>query len=82
MNIYILTDGVWEPNSDVAGAILSLARTLLESDYPPRQVAIQFIRFGHDPEGAEKLDHLASGHLGMYVTIGLLLTFRRGHLTY
>ena len=61
LSVYILTDAVWQPHSDVAEPIRSLIGTLRELGSPPTQVGIQFIRFGSDPEGIKKLAHLDQG---------------------
>ena len=67
LSVYILTDAVWQPHSDAGQPIESLVRTLVELDSPQKQVGIQFIRFGNDPESIEKLRHLDSGlHLERY----------------
>jgi hypothetical protein len=61
LNVYILTDGRWQPRSDATEPIASLITMLKTSGYPRKQVGIQFIRFGDDPGGIEKLNHLDSG---------------------
>ena len=68
LSVYILTDGVWQPHSNVVEQITSLVETLRRWGYSRHQAGIQFIRFGNDSEGIEKLEHLDSGlHLAMYV---------------
>lgn len=68
LSVYILTDAVWQPHCNVAEPIRSLVETLRRWGYSRHQAGIQFIRFGHDSDGIEKLDHLDSGlQLGMYV---------------
>jgi hypothetical protein len=68
LNVYILTDAIWQPQSDAVEPITALIKTLQELNYPRKQVGIQFIRFGNDPEGIKKLEHLDSGlGLSMYV---------------
>jgi hypothetical protein len=61
LNVYILTDAIWQPHSDATEPIASLITMLKKSDYPRKQVGIQFIRFGDDPGGIDKLEHLDSG---------------------
>lgn len=68
MNVYILTDAVWQPLSNAAQPIKSMVETLGELHYPSKQVGIQFIHFGNDPACFRKLQRLDSGlGLPMYV---------------
>ena len=68
LNVYVLTDAVWQPHSDVAQPVSSLVGTLKELNYPPSYVGIQFIHFGKHPEGIQKLAHLDQNlGLPMYV---------------
>lgn len=60
LNVYILTDAIWQPRSDATQPIASLIAMLKKSDYPRNQVGIQFIRFGDDLGGIQKLEHLDS----------------------
>ncbi|OCL14632.1 kinase-like protein [Glonium stellatum] len=60
MSIYIFTDGVWRPQTDAAGPIKSLISALDELHKPKNQIGIQFIQFGNDMEGHERLTHLDS----------------------
>ena len=70
LNVYVLTDAVWQPQSNAAEPVESLVATLKELGYPRKQVGIQFIRFGSDPKGIKKLEHLDSGlGLSMYVVV-------------
>lgn len=70
-SFYILTDAKWQPNNDVGGFIKDLVRRMKEKDVRKYRVAIQFIRFGHDPAGINLLDELDHGlglkDIGMYV---------------
>lgn len=61
LNVYILTDAIWQPHSDATEPIASLITMLKKLDYPRKQVGIQFIRFGDDPDGIRKLEYLDSG---------------------
>jgi hypothetical protein len=60
-NIYILTDGVWSQGEDelcgVQKHIQILVKKLIKSGKLKR-VGIQFIRFGDDPAGKERLRRL------------------------
>jgi len=59
LSLYVLTDGVWQPDSDAEAPIKDLVRTLLKQrKLNKKQVGIQFIRFGNDPEGIRKLQKL------------------------
>jgi hypothetical protein len=61
LNVYILTDALWQPQSDAAGPIKSMVETLKDLRSPPEQVGIQFIQFGNNPDCATKLEILDSG---------------------
>lgn len=61
LNVYVLTDAVWQPQSDAAGPIASMVETLRDLRYPRKQVGIQFIQFGKDPACVQKLELLDSG---------------------
>jgi len=56
--IFILTDGLWEDDSDAEGPIRQLVATLRRCNRPDNQVGIQFIRFGNDSIGMERLQYL------------------------
>ena len=60
-NLYILTDGVWEPNCDAAAPIKNLVNKLIKLDKGRVQVGIQFISFGENTAALERLDILDSG---------------------
>jgi hypothetical protein len=59
ISLYIFTDGVWQHGSGqlkmVAKAIQSLVEYLVEQGSPQKIVGIQFIQFGNDPQGTERL---------------------------
>lgn len=78
LNVYILTDAVWQPHSDVAQPVSSLVGTLKRLDLPANYVGIQFVHFGKHPEGIQKLAHLDQ-HLGlpMYVNDGRYRVLRK-----
>jgi hypothetical protein len=61
MNLYILTDGIWEPNCDAAGPIKNLVNKLNKLHKGRVQVGIQFIRFGNNAEAIDRLNILDSG---------------------
>jgi len=58
MNIYVLTDGAWEPGRDIETPIRSLVKQLTEVELKRGQCGIQFIRFGTDHLAASELQHL------------------------
>ncbi len=58
LNLYILTDGVWQPYCDAETPIKRLVRTLLQLKLDRAQVGIQFIRFGEDEEGILRMEKL------------------------
>ena len=61
LNIYILTDGIWEPNCDASGPIKSLVNKLNQLGKGRIQVGIQFISFGDNQRALERLNVLDSG---------------------
>lgn len=68
LNVYVLTDAVWQSQSDAAEPITSMVQTLGDLRYPRQQVGIQFIYFGDNQDCFKKLEHLDSGlNIPMYV---------------
>jgi hypothetical protein len=61
MNLYILTNGIWEPNCDAAGPITNLVNKLNKLHKNRVQVGIQFISFGKNAEAINRLNILDSG---------------------
>ena len=60
LNLYVLTDGVWEAGCDPSLTIKKLVDKLIEFGYSKdsKQIGIQFIRFGNSEEGGKRLDNL------------------------
>lgn len=59
LSIYVLTDGVWEPNSNPAGFLTTLkSKAHSLTDLDDRRIGIQFIQFGDDERGADRLQFL------------------------
>jgi hypothetical protein len=60
LNIYVLTDGVWRPDSDGTRSIKTFVEKLgdLGIQDPAKQIGISFIRFGNNAEGVERLRRL------------------------
>ncbi|KAK7995766.1 hypothetical protein PG991_015233 [Apiospora marii] len=58
-SVYVMTDGVWEPSTLPGGGvefpIKTLVRHLIESSRNRAFITLQFIRFGHDSVGAQRL---------------------------
>ena len=57
LNIYILTNGLWQPN-DPNNLIKDLVEKLQDLHLPEDQVGLQFISFGDDPNGLDRLQAL------------------------
>ena len=60
-NVYILTDGVWQPSCDPTTMIQKLVDSLEQNSMEREQFGIQFIRFGNDPDGINRVNQLDSG---------------------
>ena len=68
LNLYVLTDGVWQPGCTLVTEIKTLVSRLQEHKLSNKHVGIQFIRFGNDAEGKKRLRLLDSGlKLELYV---------------
>ncbi|KAL8831869.1 MAG: hypothetical protein Q9191_000621 [Dirinaria sp. TL-2023a] len=61
LSFYVLTDGRWQPQSDVGPVIKSLVESMKEHRLLKEHVGIQFIRFGDDPQAKARLEHLDHG---------------------
>ncbi|KIX03656.1 uncharacterized protein Z518_07209 [Rhinocladiella mackenziei CBS 650.93] len=61
LNIYVLTDGIWQPGSEAETPIRRLASTLSQLNRKQGHVGIQFIFFGEDKEAEERLKRYDSG---------------------
>ena len=87
-NVYILTDGVWQPGCDPTDLIRKLVDGLEKYSMEREQFGIQFIRFGNNAEGISRLNQLDSGlGLSMYAPCSLsirdvALTMVKGHCRY
>lgn len=68
LTLYVLTDGVWQPNCTLETEIKNLVTSLRQHGMPNKHIGIQFIRFGDNEEGTRRLQHLDSGlGLELYV---------------
>jgi hypothetical protein len=56
LNIYVLTDGIWQPETDLKPPLRRLISKLNENGQ--YIVGIQFISFGNDSDALKRLDHL------------------------
>ena len=61
LSIYVLTDGLWQPGSDVPAAIKHMVDKMQEYNLQKHHMGIQFIRFGEDPGAIARLEHLDTG---------------------
>ena len=64
LSIYILTDGVWQGGGNPEVPMLGLVETLKNYNLTRNQVGIQFISFGDDAGGLERmhdLDEMSKG---------------------
>ncbi|KAK3645604.1 hypothetical protein LTR56_009044 [Elasticomyces elasticus] len=70
-SIYILTDGALHHGDGVQGhdIIKNLVSKVLLAGMHRMQIGIQFIRFGNDQQGIDRLDRL--DHLGQSASLGL-----------
>lgn len=59
LSLYVLTDAAWQ--GDAIEPIERMIDFQRAYKLPREQVGIQFIRFGNDPEGIQKLEYLDSG---------------------
>lgn len=80
-NLYVLTDAVWQPKTTLTIEIEALVNDLLQHGLLNKQIGIQFIRFGNDEEGIERLNRLdAQMKLKLYVLVcvpGVVLGVKR-----
>ena len=60
-NLYIFTDGVWQPRCDIKDIVEDFVRFLKEQGLPREQFGIQFISFGNNVKGLDRLARLDSG---------------------
>lgn len=61
LSFYVLTDGNWQPRNEVGPTITSLVEGMRKHRLPKEHVGIQFIRFGDDPNGIDRLNYLDHG---------------------
>ena len=61
LSLYILTDGRFQERSDLVEPIQKMIDVLDENKKDKRHVGVQFIRFGNDPAGMQRLRDLDNG---------------------
>ena len=69
VNIYILTDGVWSPDLYCVPTMQSHITNLVDNIWKAgklQHVGIQFIRFGNDAIGKQRLEYLDNNNLQHY----------------
>ncbi|KAL9035499.1 MAG: hypothetical protein Q9214_006554, partial [Letrouitia sp. 1 TL-2023] len=59
-SLYVLTDGIWERETNLVPEIKVLADQLKMHGITDNQIGIQFIQFGNHPQGSIRLRTLAS----------------------
>ena len=59
---YVFTDGVWQSKSDAKPIIRRTVQALEQAQLSSGHITIQFIQFGEDPEGSQRLDELDRLH--------------------
>ena len=70
LSLYVLTDGIWDPKCTLVTEIKNLVDLVDEHKKSNKYVGIQFIRFGNDPTGRQRLEHLDAG-LGLKLYVAL-----------
>ncbi|PVI06060.1 hypothetical protein DM02DRAFT_34015 [Periconia macrospinosa] len=58
VTIYVLTNGIWRDGDDWLDGIVKPIKNLVAQGTEKRQLGIQFIQFGQDPEGTKRLEIL------------------------
>lgn len=60
LSLYVFTDAAWQ-GCDAVAPIEAMIEKQKQLELPKEQVGIQFIRFGNDPTGMERLEYLDRG---------------------
>jgi hypothetical protein len=61
LSLYILTDGMWEYENAAQEPIRNAVQKLSDARRGRKQIGIQFIRFGSNPDALRRLEHLDHG---------------------
>jgi hypothetical protein len=56
--LFVLTDGLWQPDTNAEHPIKDLVKSLQDHEQPRNQFGLQFIQFGNDPYGTNTLRYL------------------------
>lgn len=70
LTLYVLTDGVWQPECNLKPDISNLVDLLQKNNFPNKHVGIQFILFGDNSAGKKRLKTL-DAHLGLKLWVTL-----------
>lgn len=60
LSLYVFTDAAWQ-GTDAVAPIEAMIEKLQKHELPKEQVGIQFVRFGNDQTGIDRLKYLDSG---------------------
>lgn len=60
LSLYVFTDAAWQ-GCDAIAPIEAMIEKQRQLGFPKDQVSIQFVRFGNDASGIERLEYLDSG---------------------
>lgn len=61
MNLYVLTDGLWDRHSDPETPVRNLVNWMVQHHLGYHHFMIQFITFGAGDDITQRLQHLDSG---------------------
>jgi hypothetical protein len=67
LSLYILTDGNWKDKSDPTAAIKGIADHIIQADLKSGHLLIQFISFGQNAAGLQRMNDIANTDFGLYV---------------
>jgi hypothetical protein len=73
MSLYILTDGNWKAGGDPKPTIKDIADSLITASLKSGQLTIQFIWFGQDAVGLQRMHDMLNTDFGLYVLTLLLI---------
>lgn len=61
LDIFVFTDGAWSGGDSCLENVAESIKKLIARGVPPRKIGIQFVQFGNDPEGTQRLEILDNG---------------------
>lgn len=79
MSFYILTDGNWKDKCDPIPAIKGIANHLINANLKNGHITIQFISFGQNPVGLQRMSDIANTDFGLYVLCSPFLESALGY---